>query len=66
MQDFDELLLVSEHKGNGNGQVHEKDVEKIVENAGPDIVFVTPSQLATLYKQARTSSAPAATTERRP
>ena len=45
---------------------HEKDVEKIVENAGPDIVFVTPSQLATLYKQARTSSEPAATTERRP
>ena len=45
---------------------HEKEVEKIVENAGPDIVFVTPTQLATLYKQARTNSDPAATKERRP
>ena len=45
---------------------HENDVEKIVENAGPDVVFVTPTQLATLYKQARTDSNPAAPTERRP
>ena len=45
---------------------HENDVEKIVENAGPDVVFVTPTQLATLYKQARMDSNPAATTERRP
>ncbi len=32
---------------------HPEDVARIVENAGPDIVFVTPSQLATLYKQAK-------------
>lgn len=45
---------------------HEKEVEKIVENAGPDIVFVTPAQLATLYKQANSSGSPAAAKERRP
>lgn len=44
---------------------HENDVEKIVENAGQDIVFVTPTQLATLYKQARTLGNPATTTEQR-
>lgn len=40
-----------------NGFVHcwtfqPSDVERIVREAGPDIVFVTPTQLATLYKQA--------------
>jgi hypothetical protein len=40
-----------------NGFVHcwtfpMKGVEEIVRNAGPDVVFVTPTQLATLYKQA--------------
>jgi hypothetical protein len=40
-----------------NGFVHcwtfqPADVERIVSEAGPDFVFVTPSQLAALYKQA--------------
>jgi hypothetical protein len=41
-----------------NGFVHcwtfsPEAVAKIVENAGPDIVFVTPSQLASLSRQAK-------------
>ena len=40
-----------------NGFVHcwtfrPEDVERIVREAGPDMVFVTPTQLAVLYKQA--------------
>jgi hypothetical protein len=31
---------------------HAKDVDAIVKNAGPDVVFVTPTQLATLYREA--------------
>lgn len=45
---------------------HEKDVQKIVEDAGSDIVFVTPTQLATLYKQARTKGDRGAATKRKP
>ena len=31
---------------------HPKELDEIVKNAGSDIVFVTPTQLATLYKEA--------------
>jgi hypothetical protein len=45
---------------------HEKDVQRIVENAGPDIVFVTPTQLAALYKQARRKGDQEAEIKRKP
>jgi hypothetical protein len=45
-----------------NGFVHcwtfdPKEVEKIVRDAGSEIVFVTPTQLAALYREARAKSA---------
>lgn len=46
-----------------NGFVHcwtfqPADVERLVREAGPDIVFVTPTQLATLYSQATAVAKP--------
>ena len=35
---------------------HAKDVDEIVRNAGPDVVFVTPTQLAALYREASKGS----------
>jgi hypothetical protein len=48
-----------------NGFVHcwtfdAKEVEKIVRDAGSDIVFVTPTQLAALYREARAKPASSA------
>ena len=46
-----------------NGFVHcwtfkAKELDEIVKNAGPDVVFVTPTQLATLYREAHGKPTP--------
>jgi hypothetical protein len=41
---------------------HPKELDEIVKNAGSDIVFVTPTQLATLYKEANATLSTSKTT----
>jgi hypothetical protein len=48
-----------------NGFVHcwtfqPKELDEIVKNAGSDVVFVTPTQLATLYREANGKPIPPA------